>query len=462
VEAIAHTYEYQLVSLYLIRGDRLILQHQVGYDKTIHEIPLGQGITSKAVFTGEPILVKDVHADPAFLGAVEGIVSEIAVPLLRQDKVVGVLNVESTQGVELTQKDVHLLRAVSKIINVAFQRAQLYQAEHEQRVLAEALADTTKALTSTLNLQEVLDRILANVGRVVTYENANIMLVEQGMARIVDGLGYSEQNLEVALSVRLQVAEIPNLQWMSDTGQPIVVPDTRLQESWVDIPEARWIRSYVGAPIQVKSKTVGFINLNAAVPGFYTESHAKRLQAFAHQAGVAVENAQLYDQIQKQAITDGLTGVYNRRGLFELGQREIERAVRLGHPLAALILDIDHFKAINDTYGHITGDRVLQLLTRRCLDHIRKIDILGRYGGEEFVILLPDCDSMGANKVGERLRECVAAEPFHTESGDVCFTISLGATSAEDPGEDLASLIGRADQALYAAKQSGRNRLELL
>jgi diguanylate cyclase (GGDEF)-like protein len=368
--------------------------------------------------------------------------------------------VESTQGVELTQNDVHLLIAMSKIINIAFQRAQLYQAEHEQRVLAEALADTARAMTSTLNLHEVFKRILANVGRVVAHECANMMLVEQGVARIVDGLGYSEQGLKDALSIRLRVAETPNLQRMSDTGQPIIIPDIRLQEDWVDVAGARWIRSYAGAPIQVKGKTVGFINLNAAVPGFYTESDAQRLQAFAHQAAVAVENAQLYDRIQEQAITDQLTGAYNRRGLFEMGRREVERALRNGHLLAALILDIDHFKVVNDTYGHLTGDRVLQLLTRRCLDHIRKIDIFGRFGGEEFVILLPDCDSQGAIKIGERLRKCVEGEPFQTESRDIRITISLGAATVRVP-DDLASLIGRADKALYAAKQAGRNRLEL-
>jgi diguanylate cyclase (GGDEF)-like protein/PAS domain S-box-containing protein len=460
VEAIAHTFEYQLVSLYLIQGDRLVLQHQVGYIHTIPEIPLGHGITSKAILSGEPILIQDVRTDPNFMGVTEGIVSEIAVPLYQKDKVVGVLNVESTQGVELTQNDVHLLIAMSKIINIAFQRAQLYQAEHEQRVLAEALADTARAMTSTLNLHEVFKRILANVGRVVAHECANMMLVEQGVARIVDGLGYSEQGLKDALSIRLRVAETPNLQRMSDTGQPIIIPDIRLQEDWVDVAGARWIRSYAGAPIQVKGKTVGFINLNAAVPGFYTESDAQRLQAFAHQAAVAVENAQLYDRIQEQAITDQLTGAYNRRGLFEMGRREVERALRNGHLLAALILDIDHFKVVNDTYGHLTGDRVLQLLTRRCLDHIRKIDIFGRFGGEEFVILLPDCDSQGAIKIGERLRKCVEGEPFQTESRDIRITISLGAATVRVP-DDLASLIGRADKALYAAKQAGRNRLEL-
>jgi diguanylate cyclase (GGDEF)-like protein/PAS domain S-box-containing protein len=596
VEAIANTFAYQFVSLYLLQGDRLTLQHQVGYEKTILQIPLGVGVTSRAVLTGRPVLVEDVREDPAFLGAIEGIVSEIAVPLFHRERVVGVLNVESTQGVKLNEHDLNILLALEKDINIAFQRAQFHNevraneerfrtsvetlldgfailsavrdedgqiidfcyeyindagcylngksreehlghslqklrpghaqgsllaeaaqlvesgqpiskeefqydeppgagqkprrvfdvravklgdgmaltwrdvterrqmelAEHEQRVLAEALADTAAALTATMHLDDVFDRILGNVGRVVPHENANIMLIEEGVARIVGCYGYAEADLERARALRLPVAQTPNLIGMGETGQPLIIPDTRTYAGWVDFPETRWIRSYAGAPVQVKGKTVGFINLNAAVPGFFQEDHARRLQAFANQAAIAIENAQLYAQTQQLAITDELTGLYNRRGFFELGRREVERAVRFGHPLSLLILDIDHFKTINDTYGHPAGDRVLQTLARRCLANIREIDLLGRYGGEEFVILLPESSLANASQVAERLRKVIAGEPFASQAGSLEITISLGVASVGEGEGDLADLIARADRALYLAKRSGRNRVASL
>jgi diguanylate cyclase (GGDEF)-like protein len=260
----------------------------------------------------------------------------------------------------------------------------------------------------------------------------------------------------------MRVAETPNLQWMSETGQPLIVPDTRTHQGWIDHPATHWIRSYAGAPIQVKGKTVGFINLNAAVPGYFKEEHARRLQAFANQAAIAVENAQLYAQTQQLAITDDLTGLYNRRGLFELGRREVERAVRFGHCLSVLMLDIDHFKAVNDSYGHQTGDQVLQILSKRCLENIREIDILGRYGGEEFVILLPESNPENTQQVAERLRKLIENQPFPTRQGSVQITISLGLATVCEREEDLAALIERADQALYIAKRSGRNRVAAL
>jgi diguanylate cyclase (GGDEF)-like protein len=333
------------------------------------------------------------------------------------------------------------------------------QAEREQRMLAEALTDSTAALNSTLNLKEVFDRILVNVGKVVPHENANIMLVEEGITQIVGSLGYTQPALQALASIRLPVAETATFQKMSETGEPVIVSDTRLQTNWIDVPETRWIRSYAGAPIQVKGKTVGFINLNATVPGHFKAAHAKRLQAFAHQAAVAVENAQLYAQTQQLAITDELTGIFNRRGLFELGRREVERSLRFGHALSALMVDIDNFKVVNDNFGHKVGDQVLKALAARCLANIRDIDIFGRYGGEEFVILLPESPVEDACLVAERLRRLTADEPFDTTMGAIAISVSIGVTEVSRLGEDLNALVDRADQALYAAKQAGRNRI---
>jgi len=339
------------------------------------------------------------------------------------------------------------------------ERRKMELAEREQRILAEALTDSTAALNSTLHLNEVFDRILMNVGKVVPHENANIMLVEDGVARVVGSLGYTKPAYQALVGIRLPVSEMANFLQMSETGEPVIVADTYTQANWVDIPESRWIRSYAGAPIRVKGKTVGFINLNATVPGHFKDAHVKRLQSFAHHAGVAVENAQLYAQTQQLAITDELTGIFNRRGLFELGRREVERSLRFGHPLSALMIDIDKFKDVNDSYGHKVGDQVLQFLTARCLVNIREIDIFGRYGGEEFVILLPESPVEDACMVAERLRRLTVDEPFHTTMGEISISISIGVTAVRTTGEDLNALIERADQALYTAKHSGRNQV---
>ena len=167
--------------------------------------------------------------------------------------------------------------------------------------LAEALRDTTAALNSTLHFDEVLDRILTNVGHVVPHDSADIMLLESGIARVVRSRGYVERGLETSvLAVRLTVEDVPILRQMAETGQPLTVPDTQAFPDWVDIPQTRWVRSYAGAPIHVKGQTLGFLNLASAMPGFFTPAHAERLQAFADQAAVAIENARLFQAAQRR------------------------------------------------------------------------------------------------------------------------------------------------------------------
>ena len=179
------------------------------------------------------------------------------------------------------------------------ERKRVEEAEHEQHALAEALCDTAVALNSTLHLDDVLDRILTNVGRVVPFDAVNIMLVESGIARIIRHQGYKEHGLEGFVDqVRFDLGDLAGLHYMTETKRPIVIPDTQTFTQWVDIPELRWIRSYVSSPIRIKGETVGFLNLDSTTPGFFTPVHAKRLESFAAQAAIAIENAQLYEEIE--------------------------------------------------------------------------------------------------------------------------------------------------------------------
>ena len=181
-------------------------------------------------------------------------------------------------------------------------RKRAEEAEREQRVLAEALRDTAAALNSTLEFDQVLDRILANVGRVVPHDAASIMLVddEQGIARVARSQGYIERGVDIG-AWRFSVADFVGLRTMIETGQPTIVPDTRADPGWVRRSETDWQRSYIGAPIRVKGQIFGFMNLDSTTPGFFTPIHADRLQAFADQAAIAIENARLYDQARRHA-----------------------------------------------------------------------------------------------------------------------------------------------------------------
>jgi diguanylate cyclase (GGDEF)-like protein len=192
----------------------------------------------------------------------------------------------------------------------------------------------------------------------------------------------------------------------------------------------------------------------------FSESDLRLLSSFAATATAAIQNSRLHGEVQKLAITDALTGLYNRRGFFELGQREVERSRRFQRPLVAIMMDVDRFKFINDVYGHSAGDRVLQAVAKRCGDNLRRIDILGRFGGDEFTLLLPETDIYRARGVAERVRQCVAATPVAADDALVEVSVSLGIARATSATPDLDVLISRADAAMYLAKQAGRNRVE--
>lgn len=713
-------------------------------------------------------------------------------------------------------------RAEAALKKSVAERNRIEKDERDQRRLAEALRDINAALNSTLDFDEVLDRILTNVGRVIEHDSATIMLVDAGIAQVARSNGYSERGIEdFVMQTKFSIAETPNLRRMTETGHAIFIADTDKCETWISHPETSWLRSYVGAPMRIKGQTIGFINLDSHTPGFFDQSHAERLQIISDQAGVAIDNARLFEEVQRfarqmtllnditriaisapnfnnmlqrladrlgelfnadgayitlwdenrnvavpaaaygparetypllkvrpdeksmtasvleencvlvaedvfdspytsprmarsfptrsmmglplvadgrklgaaligfnhqhhftpadkslgdqaaaqislaifksrvleterkrtaqltransfimalgrvasriekapdpdnvmetlgselkkfnihslvalavpgmdaltirylsldskavhlaeqligisrydyritperfyyyhdvidrgravfspdpeltvntafpsipksivkqfarliditsavnliflpliaeertigtlwlwgedleeddlpaasvfasqvavalenarlynhtqhLAITDDLTELYNRRGFFEFGQRELERAWRFEHPLSAVMIDIDHFKVVNDTHGHTVGDQILRGLSNRLKKNLRAVDIIGRYGGEEFVILLPETSAPAAQDVAERLNKQVVCEPFNTDAGNVFITISLGVSTLHESVESLDDLIANADRALYDAKGAGRNRVSI-
>jgi diguanylate cyclase (GGDEF)-like protein len=179
---------------------------------------------------------------------------------------------------------------------------------------------------------------------------------------------------------------------------------------------------------------------------------------FSNQVSISLENARLFRETQTQALTDALTGIYNRRGLFQEGQFEFQRARRINRPFVAMMFDIDRFKQVNDQYGHAAGDQLLHHFAQHCLTASRATDLVGRYGGEEFIILLSETNLEVARLIGERLRQSIMNTPFETDAGEITITSSIGIAEARKQ-DTLETLIERADAALYKAKNLGRNRV---
>jgi diguanylate cyclase (GGDEF)-like protein/PAS domain S-box-containing protein len=377
----------------------------------------------------------------------------------------GEFHFTTTFGVEVWM-DCHLTpfsssgdRHLLLILNDVTERVKARQAEHEQRVLAEALRDTALAINQCLDLPGVQERILANIGSVVQHDSASIILMgEGGGVEIAHAVGYTRSQLRaLERSLRRPLDDLPHLRKMVETGQPAILPDTRQDALWTLRGELPWLQGFAGAPIIIKGQPAGFICLESTAPGLFHPGQSERLQSFALEAAIALENARLHAEVQRLTITDELTNVYNYRGLMELGEREFRRAARFKRPLSALFIDLDHFRVINNNFSHATGNVVLREVARRFQASLRSVDLVGRYGGEEFVVLLPEIPEEEVALIAERLRQEIESIRLTVEGKELRVTASFGTASLHPGMTGLAALLDAANRAEHSAKASGRN-----
>jgi len=209
----------------------------------------------------------------------------------------------------------------------------------------------------------------------------------------------------------------------------------------------------------VDGRVIGVLNVEARSAEAYCEDHLRPLSVVAQQAAVVIRAAQLNDEMRQLAVTDPLTGLYNRRYFVEKLDEESRRAQRYGEPLALMMVDCDRLKRINDVHGHLSGDRALQALADVMKITLRETDVLARLGGDEFAVLLVSADEARANEVTERLRRTVQSlRLISDEGGSIDLTVSVGIALFPEAGTEVETLLREADMALYRAKDEGRDK----
>ncbi|MBI5822954.1 MAG: diguanylate cyclase [Chloroflexi bacterium] len=342
-------------------------------------------------------------------------------------------------------------------------RKLLELAERDQRQLAEALRDTAMALNGTLKLDDVLDRILANIGKLVNYDTAMVSLIEGDSVRKIRYYNNPRENTSPRSigDTQANLLNIPILKEIIKTKQAYLIPDIQADKRWkiVAIPGAQRVHSLICAPIEIQGNVAGIVNVISATPNFFTPVHTERIMAFASQAAVAMENAQLFERAKRLSLTDPLTELFNMRYFLDFANLEFERVRRYARTLSVAMVDIDHFKNINDTHGHSIGDLVLREVADRIKRSVRAVDVVARYGGEEFVVLMPETGLEEACQVAERVRQIAADSPIEIKDIAISLTLSLGVAEINKT-DSLNELIKHADRALYKAKDNGRNRME--
>jgi two-component system response regulator NreC len=250
-----------------------------------------------------PLVIADVNHYPGWIHLENEprARSYLGAPICLEDQVIGFISLRKVESDFFTREHAERLQTLAQQAAIALENARSFEAERQKSDMAEALRETAAALNSTLNLEEVFDRILSSAVQVVPYDAINIMLMDEaGIASVVRARGYEEFGVAAWVgSLKMNVQETYGLLNITRTHQPYRVPDTQADPSWVSFPETSWQRSYIGAPIRLKGKVVGFLNFDSVTPHFFTAEQARRAQIFADQVALAIQNAQSYEAIQR-------------------------------------------------------------------------------------------------------------------------------------------------------------------
>lgn len=331
------------------------------------------------------------------------------------------------------------------------ERKRTESEEYELRTMAEALSDSAAALNSSLNLDDVLDRIMDNVELVLQHDTVGVIMLDETrqfarVTRYHDTRGGKNAREETQFSI----LEARNLREMQLSGEPVIIADTQAYAGWVHTEAGAWIRSVLGVPIKVKQEVIGFLNISRAEPNSFRQKDAERLQAFVNYAGIAMENAHLYEEVRRLALTDPLTGIFNRTFFqAELVRLEGSRAL----PVSIIVVDLDNMKLTNDTLGHTVGDELLRITAQALQDIFRSDEIIARIGGDEFAVLLPGIDEIKINEVVMRIHEKMRSH--NTGHPELPIQLSVGAATSKE--NSLIAAFTLADQRMYAEKSKHKN-----
>src|SRR5580700_2723844 len=436
------------------QSQELYVRSQIGWDEGQDKIrfPLGQGLTGAAALKKQPVYSPDVSKDPRYFCSAKSTRSELAIPLMVRDEVVGVLDCQSDHVDHFDPETIDLLTLFSTQASIALQNARLYSLEEQRRRQLQAINAIAQQTTAVLDLEELLDRVCKLIQDAFRVSHVSLFLREDH--DLVLRAHHGTLTPCVPEIGRFPVSAEP---WASILAGNATATETDLTSAPNSTKFFTDSASRMCIPLVSFGQTLGILALDSALPDAFRDGDLQSLESVADICATAIQNAHYVDRVKQLAYLDGLTGIFNRR-FFELRiMEEIERARRYGTGMAVIMADIDQFKRLNDEFGHVLGDEVLRQASSLFNQQVRKVDVVCRYGGEEFGILLTQVNSQQALGVAEKLRKMVEGWQFPGVPRTV--TISAGAAAFPEHGTSRDELVRAADSGLYAAKQSGRNKV---
>jgi diguanylate cyclase (GGDEF)-like protein len=321
--------------------------------------------------------------------------------------------------------------------------------------------DVAKALTSSLNLDSVLQTIMEKISEYFRPDTWSLLMVDENKDELYFAIAVGPA-ADTLKALRLKVGE-GIAGWVAKHGESLIVPDVYTDPRFAKrIDEmTKWqTRSIICIPLKSKHRTLGVIQLINCDINNFTDNEMFFLHALCDYAAIAVDNARAVERIQELTITDDVTGLYNARHLYKTLEAEVYRSARFGYQFTVVFLDLDHFKQVNDTHGHLVGSKLLAEIGFKIKAQLRLIDFAFRYGGDEFVVLLPQTGKDSGLVVAKRLRDCFRNSTFLADENlHVNVRCSMGMATYPEDAKSAHEIIRQADEMMYMVKNSTRDNI---
>src|SRR6202050_2294160 len=430
------------------------VRSQIGLDEGRDKIrwSLGQGISGAAALKKQPVYAPDVSKDPRYFCSAKSTRSELAVPLMVRDEVVGVLDCQSDHLNHFDPETIDLLTLFSTQASIALQNARLYSLEEQRTRQLQAINAIAQQTTAVLDLEQLLARVCELIQGAFRVSHVSLFLREDHDLVLREHHGTPPPRGPEG--GRFPASTDP---WASILASSNTAMETDLCVAPAGTKFFAESASRMCIPLISFGQTLGVLALASAQPDAFRDGDLQSLESVADICATAIQNAHYVERVKQLAYLDGLTGIFNRR-FFELRfTEEIERARRYGTGMGIIMDDIDEFKRLNAEFGHVRGDEVLRQVSSLFHQQLRKIDVVCRYGGEEFGILITQTNAKHAMKIAEKLRKMVEGWLFPGVPRTV--TISAGAAAFPEQGTTRDEVVRAADSALYACHQAGRNKV---
>lgn len=431
--------------------------------EVVTELPIraGEGFVGAVAKKRQPLVLTQVKTNQgglSYYSGRESVTDFAALPIVEGKSLRGILLADRITGEAFDADDIAVMSAIADEVLRTVQLERIFSDMDREKNRKERFYLASRDFNSALTVEEVAQVAIEAACRVarITQGVLAVATEREGILRITATLNaeqwrgreFEAEGTLVGQAIRAQIP-LPHSHHRS-RSEAVFGAEIPAEFTAVKVLPLLW-----------KKQAVGALVLAADREDFLSDDVLDMMRVIADHAAIAIANAQMYARMERMATTDGLTGLTNHRQFQIAADEVLARSKRYDRGFALILTDIDHFKTVNDTYGHPAGDVVLRRVAEILEECARRTDIVARYGGEEFAILMEETDQSGALKIAERIRTAAEAQSFRTEHGSFRCTMSLGISTYPEDGQNKAEIIERADQNLYEAKHGGRNRVVL-